>query len=1347
MATAVFPTYVPFAATPTDTSVYSITSNQFKFGVTSLYSSATTGTPRTALTNISFQTAFVVGGAWTIEFWFYPTEATTNTTYALLGADYKFLLQLTYVNNQVKVSMGNGATFSIANGSGGSQTFAINSWHHVALTFTGTAYHLHVDGTRTFTLTSSVNCFSTINIAIARTSTDDASKLLLGTLNNNGSYTSYYQGYLDDFCISNTARYTAATITLPTASRSATADTNVYYVNTFDGISGSTTIPSGWSYTSTASLSSGMGWITASSYSKLFTDGGSTSGSYYQRTTKFGNWSFYENSLPDFGLRIVSGFSSSAFPSTGWTFEGWCSFLSTNGTSYALLSAPLFGQLALTSFSNNGSTSTISLMLGSGSSYTTTVGTSTTVTGGTFHHLALVYGGSTTNTWRLFIDGTKLIDTTVALNPMAGATNFLLSGMPNSTNSAHNGSYTHVCYWDDVIISSTPRYSANFTAPSASVSTYAIDQYHVFRNTFELSTTVFGTNNTRAVQAGETLGTALVVAASPTGLTATPSGTGSLAVSWTAPTSTGGSSITGYSVEYTPSGGSATTVTVSSTSTTLTGLTGGVVYTVRVAAVNSTGTGLFASTTATPLNAPGTPTGVTATAGSSSIAVSWTAPSNNGGSAITSYSVQYTPSGGSTTTVTGITGTSTTLTGLTPSVVYSVAVAAVNVVGAGSYSSTVTATPYTTPGAPTGLAATAGSSSISLSWTAPASDGGSAITSYTLQYTPSGGSTVTVTGVSGTSRTLTGLVPGTLYTVAVAAVNVAGTGSFSSTATATPYTTPGAPTGLTATAGINSIDLSWTAPVSNGGSAITSYTVQYTPAGGSTQTVTGISGTSTTLTGLTARVLHTIAVAAVNAGGAGSFSSTATATPNTVAGAPTSLVATAGTTSISLSWTAPSSNGGLSITSYSVQYTPSGGSTQTVTGISGTSTTLTGLTANTLYTVAVAAVNAAGVGPYSSTATATPYTTPGAPTSLIATAGSSAISLSWTAPSNNGGSAITSYAVQYTPSGGSVQTVTGISGTSTMLTGLTPQTLYTVSVVAVNAAGTGSYSSNVTATPYTTPGAPTGLTATAGVSLIDLAWTAPSSNGGSTITSYTVRYTPSGGSAVTVTGVSETSTTLTGLTVGTLYTIAVAAVNAAGTGSYSSSATATPYTTPGVPTNCIASIPTGVNTATISWTAPTSNGYATLIDYKVVASPTANTASVTVNATSTTAQYPNLTYDQAYTFTVAARNAAGDSSFSDPSNSITPVSDIKALQVIANTATATVANTVTTVVSAASTSVVSESNLISTALIEASTTEELSNAAVTYVAAVAAVDASAAALAEVQSNLSNTVANIVALFS
>src|SRR5207302_1473841 len=194
-------------------------------------------------------------------------------------------------------------------------------------------------------------------------------------------------------------------------------------------------------------------------------------------------------------------------------------------------------------------------------------------------------------------------------------------------------------------------------------------------------------------------------------------------------------------------------------------------------------------------------------------------------------------------------------------------------------------------------------------------------------------------------------------------------------------------------------------------------------------------------------------------------------------------------------------------------------------------------------------------------------TIPAAPTSLVAnTVSSSQINLSWSAPTNNGGSAITGYKIDRSTDGGStwsaIVSSTGSTTTTYSNTGLAPSTAYTYRVSAINSVGTSPPSNTASATTSSTaPQPPTGLTATAvSSSQINLSWTAPSNNGGSAITGYKIERSTNGGTTwqiiVANTGHITTTYSNTGLAKDTTYTYRVSAINSVGTSPPSNTASA-----------------------------------------------------------------------------------------------------------------------------------------------------------------------------------------------
>lgn len=178
-----------------------------------------------------------------------------------------------------------------------------------------------------------------------------------------------------------------------------------------------------------------------------------------------------------------------------------------------------------------------------------------------------------------------------------------------------------------------------------------------------------------------------------------------------------------------------------------------------------------------------------------------------------------------------------------------------------------------TPSAPTGVTALAADRGASVSWTAPAWNGGSAITGYRVTTQP-GGATCTA-AASATTCTITGLTNGTAYRFVVSALSAVGTGDPSA---ASPDTTPGPPpppTGPTAVAADSGAVVSWTAPVLTGHAPLISSTVTATAAGQSPVTCTASApATTCTLSGLVNDVTYSVAVTAANAHGNSSAAAT-----------------------------------------------------------------------------------------------------------------------------------------------------------------------------------------------------------------------------------------------------------------------------------------------------------------------------------------------------------------------------------------------------------------------------------------------------------------------------------------
>jgi hypothetical protein len=769
-------------------------------------------------------------------------------------------------------------------------------------------------------------------------------------------------------------------------------------------------------------------------------------------------------------------------------------------------------------------------------------------------------------------------------------------------------------------------------APSTSCTLLGLSNGSVY------SITVLATNAAgNSIESSSLNASPVTIPGKPT-ISAVEPGANSALVRWRAPATTGGASVTSYRVVATPGGASCQT-TGAEFSCRVTGLENGTTYTFSVTATNNAGVGTASSTfNGVPSTVPGVPRNVTATPQDGALKVTWSAPTYDGGTAVTGYTATV-RSTGDNCSVNAATLTCT-IAGLVNGEDYIVDVTANNNSGSSEPVGSNTATPRTKPTAPIQVKVTPGAGTIRVSWTAPASNGGSSITSYLATATPGVALTCTTAGLY---CDIVGVNPGTTYSVTVLATNAAGAGNASAAVTVVPFTTPTAPTAVVATADDGAIDVSWSAPTSNGGSDVTGYVVLLSP--GSFSCETPATTLSCSVTGLTNGTAYTIRVLAVNLAGDGaSAQMTAKITPRGLPSAPTISAVDSEDQKLVVKWRALTGTGinGSPITKYTAVASPSGKSCSVdgnTNGVSNTTCTITGLTNGALQNVTVFATNVAGNSLKSSGVNRTPRSAPKAAVVTSVEPLNGSLSIAWNAPVDTGGVPITGYTVTASPATGASTSCAPQSGEARncVITGLSNGTEYTVTVLATNEVGTGPASAAKKAVPATVPSAPSKIRPTIGNAQIAVRWDASVGNG-SPVTSYTVVLQP-GNSTCVVEDLTFLGCTITDLDNGVPYSVAVFATNDIGDSAKGQIVgTATPRAVPAAPASVSVSAATGQ--ATIAW-VPGFNGGSTISTYLVVATPGGSQCTAPGNATQCV--ITNLVNGTQYTFKVTATNEAGSS--------------------------------------------------------------------------------------------------------
>ena len=997
----------------------------------------------------------------TIDFWYYPTSLTVNAGVCVLGINSKAGgANVLLVGKDYWVSDSTVAS-NIA--------ISLNTWNHIAISSTGTTMVLYINGVAAYITSPPSTALSNCVLGIGA-EFDGA---------NGGSPGNWAPGYVDRFRVTaGVARYTG---NFDPSITQASSLGDQYYNNLSLYVNGESV------------ANSGLGDLSANARSMTLVGTGVTRST---TQTKIGTYSMY---FPGTGnLSNPSTAANIIGLNNDFTVEFWMYPTTAQGSWTCILGNYLdaaYGSRSSWGFGYDGGGTLLgcSFMYASGAAnglqYTTALPV------GTWTHVSVVRYGST---FTMYINGNSVSTFTYSGAIYDGGSYFELG-------SLMGGSYRFTGYLDDVRIYRVATHTANFTPPLTPSAPYVS----------------YGVSSTPGA---------------PTNVAATFD-TGQSTITFTAPTNNGGSAITSYKVITTPGN---TITNTTETSVLILNLVNGVSYTFRVAAVNLSGISEYSAPSNTiqpnPATVPDAPILTSAVFGNTTATITFTKPSNQGGSAISSYTVTSSPDN---LTVSGP-SSPITLTGLTNGTPYTFTVVATNVTG-DSLPSNVSdiVIPATVPGPPIIGEATYDTGQSIVSFTSPASDGGSLITSYTVTSAPGN---ITATGTS-SPITVTGLTNGTFYNFSVAATNKAGkspSSLYSNYVQPNVATVPSAPTITNAVYGNTTATITFAAPTNYGGSTVTGYAVTSAPGN---FTASG-SSSPLTVTGLTNGTSYTFTATATNSTGTSSPSAVSgVVVPATVPGAPTIGTASVGVASSSVAFTAPVYNGGSAVTSYTVVSNP-GGITSTA---AASPITISGLNVDLNYTFTVYATNKAGRGVDSGPSNSVrPALGPGAPTGVTAAYGYSTSSIvSFSPPSSNGGYAITQY--QVTSSGG--QTATGTSSPIT-ITGLTNGTAYTFTVRASTSFGNGVASSASNSVVVGAPAAPTvtGVTYSGGVTAT-VAFTAPTLIGGSAITSYTLIRND----GATTSGTTSPISMSNNFTDGVNYSFTVKATNASGTGPASNS--------------------------------------------------------------------------------------------------------------------------------------------------------------------------------------------------
>ena len=733
----------------------------------------------------------------------------------------------------------------------------------------------------------------------------------------------------------------------------------------------------------------------------------------------------------------------------------------------------------------------------------------------------------------------------------------------------------------------------------------------------------------------------------PTNLTASVDANGRLKVAWSAPAAAVTPAIKHYALSWTVTGsttGGSVQVGVTARTHAISLPTKGATYTFSVAGVSDAGTGPSATISFTVPKPPGAPRDLAAVIlANGKLQVTWSAPTVLGTPTLSGYRLSW--------TVNAVTGSASktanqrshAISSPAAGATYSFTLISYNS-GGDSPAATLDYTVPAVPGSPRDFAAAFGTGKVRLSWKNPTYAGVPALSGYLLSWSVRNPRTAQVARGSATlvatkrAHELTNAAAGSKYQFSLVARNSTGDSS-SVTASVTVPSAPDAPRNLDAELETDGdLAVTWDAPAYGGTAPITGYKVAWAIGQTTESATTSASVLRHTISSPMKGSTVGITVAANSAVGEGP-SATVSFTVPSPPSAPRDLSLTMSSGSLRVSWSPPAQVGTSAVTGYFLKWKYDSATNSARLGGSSRSHTITSPVAGKSYTVSLSATSSAGDGP-ATTASFTVPAVPGPPRNLSASVSGSSLTVSWSAPSYGGTSAITGYSLTWkfgTPQQSGSASL-GAGDTSHTIASATAGATYTFSLTASNSEGAGT-AATLSYTVPSPPGKPRDLDAEIqSDGDFRVSWKSPTYAGTSPITKYRLSWTVGGSAAVSSIETTALRHDITSPSLGSTYAFTLVAINAVGSGP-SATLNAVVPSPPGKVSSLAAEM-SGAGLA-VSWGAPAYAGTTVLTGYILSWATGSTPASKSLSSATTVYTIPEVVQGSTYTVTVAAKNSVG----------------------------------------------------------------------------------------------------------